>query len=242
MKRNRELEQVPDDKTLEPAVREMASVLRRHRLDYRQAIYVAKRARERAGLAYQRPPQKLPKNLTAAQRDSFFEVVEKANPMHALMFRLAYVSALRVSELVKLRREDVDLDACTVRVNQGKGSKDRVVPFPEALVLPLRLHLNATVGAAYLFESERTRRPLTTRWVQMLGKRYGEAAGIPDFHPHRLRHSLLTDLSSELTDAQLQLISGHATKRSLEVYQSLSASSVQPYYQDAMSKQAGRRR
>lgn len=48
-------------------------------------------------------------------------------------------------------------------MNQGKGSKDRVVPFPEALVLPLRLRLNATVGATYLFGSERTRRPLTTR-------------------------------------------------------------------------------
>lgn len=76
----------------------------------------------------------------------------------------------------------------------------------------------------------------------MLAKRYGEAAGIPDFHPHRLRHSLLTDLSSELADAQLQLVSGHATKRPLEVYQSLSLQAVQPDYQEAMSKQTGYRR
>lgn len=236
MKPKRELDQVPDAQALEPAVREMASVLRRHRLDYRQAIYVAKRARERVGLLYQRPPQKLPKNLTKSQREAFFRVVEKASAEHALLFRLMYVTGLRVSELVKVRRDNVDLDARTIRVNQGKGSKDRVVPFPEALLLPLRLHLSANTEAEALFESRR-RQPLTSRWVQVLAKRYGEAAGITDMHPHRLRHSILSDLSSALTDAQLQIISGHATKTSLEVYQSLSLANVQDDYDAAMSRQ-----
>ena len=60
-----------------------------------------------------------------------------------------------MSELVAIRIADVDLDACRVRVTQGKGAKDRVVPFPESFKETLALHIEAlrAKGAVYLFES-----------------------------------------------------------------------------------------
>ena len=54
-------------------------------------------------------------------------------------------------------------------------------------------------------------------------------------HPHLFRHQMLTYLTSKgLTDAQIQLISGHESKKSLEVYQHLSLESVDKAYQDAV--------
>ena len=60
-------------------------------------------------------------------------------------------------------------------------------------------------------------------------------AGITQpLHPHLFRHQMLTYTSKGLTDAQIQLISGHESKKSLEVYQHLSLKSVDKAYQDAV--------
>lgn len=63
-------------------------------------------------------------------------------------------------------------------------------------------------------------------------------ADLPErIHPHLLRHQMLTWLTAQgLPDAQIQLISGHASKKSLEVYQHLSLSAVQPGYQKAVKE------
>jgi integrase len=50
---------------------------------------------------------------------------------------------VRVSELVAIRIDDVDLDACRIRITQGKGAKGRVVPFPESFKETLPLHIEA---------------------------------------------------------------------------------------------------
>src|ERR1700758_4850267 len=87
----------------------------------------------------------------------------------------------------------------------------------------------------YLFETRRFG-PFTTRRIQQIVQGYREMAGITQpLHPHLFRHQMLTYLTSKgLTDAQIQLISGHESKKSLEVYQHLSLKSVDKAYQDAV--------
>src|SRR5438105_901307 len=72
--------------------------------------------------------------------------------------------------------------------------------------------------------------------IQQIVQGYREMAGITQpLHPHLFRHQMLTYLTSKgLTDAQIQLISGHESKKSLEVYQHLSLESVDKAYQDAV--------
>jgi integrase/recombinase XerD len=86
-----------------------------------------------------------------------------------------------------------------------------------------------------LFETRRFG-PFTTRRIQQIVQGYREIAGIArPLHPHLFRHQMLTYLTSKgLTDAQIQLISGHESKKSLEVYQHLSLESVDKAYQDAV--------
>jgi site-specific recombinase XerD len=87
----------------------------------------------------------------------------------------------------------------------------------------------------YLFESQRCT-PFTPRRVQQIVQAYREWAGIArHVHPHLFRHQMLTYLTAQgLSDAQIQLISGHGSKKSLEVYQHLSLDIVEEAYQEAV--------
>jgi integrase/recombinase XerD len=211
-------------------------VFRRHRLSYSQIAYVVRRARQSLDIVEKRPTKKLPRNLSGHELSSFFSAVERnGDASHQLIFRLLFFTGLRVAELTSVTRLDVNLDERMIRVNLGKGGKDRMVLYPDHLQLSLRLHMEAHPGQRYLFESRRRER-LSSRWIQLLAKEYGELAGIERMHPHRLRHSLLTDLTKAgLSDAQIMLLSGHSTKKALEVYQSLALSDVREDYSRAMA-------
>ena len=86
---------------------------------------------------------------------------------------------MRVSELIAIRLDDVDLDACQIRINRGKGDTDRVVPFPLSFKEALALHAEATrqKGAQYLFESS-WKKPYSDRGVRAILARYAAAAGM----------------------------------------------------------------
>jgi site-specific recombinase XerD len=101
--------------------------------------------------------------------------------------------------------------------------------------LVLRSHLKANPKNRYLFESRRCT-PFTPRRVQQIVQGYRDRAGIAQHvHPHLFRHQMLTFLTSHgLSDAQIQLISGHESQKSLEVYQHLSLETVEVAYQEVM--------
>src|ERR1700746_2873369 len=125
--------------------------------------------------------------------------------------------------------------ACKIFINRGKGAKDRYILFPASFRLVLKRHLHAAPRDRCLFETRRFG-PFTTRRIQQIVQGYWEMAGGNEpLHPYLFRHQMLTCLTSKgLTDAQIQLISGHESKKSLEVYQHLSLESVDKAYQDAV--------
>ena len=144
-----------------------------------------------------------------------------------------------MSELVAIRIADVDLDACRVRVTQGKGAKDRVVPFPESFKETLALHIDAlrAKGAVYLFESS-WKKAYTDRGVRKILARYTQAAGITaSISPHKLRHFLFTWLKTQgIDDALIQPYSGHESRQSLEIYSRLDLADAQKEYQGVIER------
>jgi integrase/recombinase XerD len=180
-----------------------------------------------------RPPQL----LTEDDLTAFFKGIE--NTEHEIMMRFLLFSAIRVNELVNVKVSDVDLGNCKVFIDQGKGSKDRYVLFPESMRLVLRTHIQAHSDREYLFQS-RQYRQYSPRRIQQLMQKYGQKAGLGNrVHPHLFRHQQLTALTrSGLTDAQIQVISGHGSKKSLEVYQHIGLESVEKAYQQAMKGMA----
>jgi site-specific recombinase XerD len=140
-----------------------------------------------------------------------------------------------VSELVNIKVSDVDLGGCKVFIDNGKGSKDRYILFPADFRLALQSHMDGHQDNDFLFES-RLKQPYTPRRVQQIMRHYADKAGITRaVHPHLLRHQMLTFLTAQgLTDAKIQLISGHGNRKSLELYQHLSLAAIEDDYQKAV--------
>jgi integrase len=201
-------------------VNQIVRIVRKAGLDYDGWRYASKRVRQLCELRPATKGRKLPKVLSADDFRRFYEVVDKADDVqHALMLRLMFFTAVRVSELCKMQVADVDLEACKIRINQGKGSKDRYVLFGKSFATALRTHIAAHPNNRWLFQTKRATR-FSTRRVQQIVKHYAEAAEVRAT-PHTFRHQAITWLTrhSGLADAELQLITGHARRETLAIYQ-----------------------
>ncbi|CAM3797972.1 tyrosine-type recombinase/integrase [Deinococcus saxicola] len=217
-------------------VAQFVRLARREHLSYDEFGYVCQQARKKLKLKKPKREQRLPQLLTSKELGHFFQAVREGGRVeHEIMFKLLFFTAVRVGGLVKIEVNDVDLAACKIFVDQGKGSKDRYLLFPQTFSLVLRAHLAAHPKQMYLFETQRCG-PYTVRRVQQIVQRYRETAGLSaSVHPHLFRHQMLTFLTGQkLSDAQIQLLSGHASKKSLEVYQHLSLDAVDAAYQQAV--------
>ena len=224
-------------KLSEPA-REIVNLCRRLRLDYDGLRRACQHARKHLKMKPTKGGRKLPRLLTEAQLRAFYEAIDKADDTkHQILLRLLFYTAVRVSELCAIKIADVDVAAGKVFIDDGKGSKDRYVLFPQDFRLVLKAYIDSRRGEGeYLFES-RMKKAYSDGRIRQIVKQYADAAGLTGVHPHLLRHQALTHLTrAKLTDAQIQLISGHASKKSLEIYQSLGLADVQADYNDAMRK------
>ncbi len=218
------------------AVKKIIRVARLHRLSYDDFIYVCQQARLKLNLKKPKKERRLPEILSLPELKKFFKTIQKCGDLqHELMLKLLLYSAVRVSELVNIRISAVDLDACKIFIDRGKGNKDRYILFPSSFRLALKSYLDARQDNVYLFES-RLNQPYTARRIQQIVRQYTDQARLtPSVHPHLLRHQMLTFLTSQgLSDAKIQLISGHENRKSLELYQHLSLEAVEKDYQRAV--------
>lgn len=225
-----------NEKAKSAVVAQLVRLARKARLDYDEFLYVSQQARKKLGLHRVPKERRLPQLLAEAELKRFFRTIEDCGDVQQeILMKLLFYTAVRVSELVRIKVTDVDLDGCQIFINRGKGARDRYILFPASFRLVLKSHLQQRPKQRYLFETRRCG-PFTTRRIQQIVQRYREQVGITQpVHPHLFRHQMLTFLTAKgLSDAQIQLISGHETKKSLEVYQHLSLESVKNAYQNAM--------
>ncbi len=204
-------------------VTQMTRLVRRAGLTYEDWRYVAKRVRQICDLRPATKGRKLPKVLTADEFRRFYQIVDRADDIqHALMLRLMFYTAVRVSELCRIQVTEVDLEACKIRIEQGKNSKDRYVLFGKSFATALRTHVAAHPNNRWLFQTKRHGK-YSTRRVQQIVKAYAEQAGVKA-SPHTFRHQAITWLTrnSGLADAELQLITGHVRRETLSVYQHIA--------------------
>ncbi|TVR66883.1 MAG: integrase [Gemmatimonadales bacterium] len=148
------------------------------------------------------------------------------SPQEKALIMMLYSTGMRVGELVRMRRGDVDRDRRMVRVRQGKGAKDRYTLLSDRAVDALDRHLEYRRGTGddWLFPGGRPGRPLTARSVQKTVARIGERAGVQKkVTPHVLRHSFATHLLETGTDIRyIQELLGHASTRTTEIYTHVS--------------------
>lgn len=221
-------------------VARISRIVRRAGLDYEGWRYLSKQVRKECDLKPARKGRRLPKVLTGEDFRRFFEVLDRSDDIqHSLMLRLLFFTGMRVSELCNTQVVDVDLEACRIRVNQGKGGKDRTVLFGKSFSVALRAHIAGHTDNRWLFQTRRSTR-YSTRRVQQIVAAYAEKAGVKAT-PHTFRHQAITWLTrhSGLADAELQLLTGHSKRETLAIYQHIALGcGLEAKYQQAM-REAG---
>lgn len=172
--------------------------------------------RFRIALKLSRSPKKLPVILSAQEIKKIIE--RTINPKHRLLLALAYGCGLRVSEVVALRRRDIDFDRLTIHIKKSKGAQDRIVMLPNSLVDTLHTY-RKTTSSIYLLPSNQWGK-LTTRTAQEVFKQACQRANITkDVSFHTLRHSFATHLLEQGTDIRyVQDLLWHANIRTTQIY------------------------
>ena len=187
--------------------------------------------------------ESLPETLSVEEVEALLTVNGDATPMSLrdrAIIEVMYATGVRVSELVSLDIDDVDLDENFVRC-MGKGSKERIIPLHDEAVETVREYLKhgrssmagATAGRA-LFVSRKGGR-LTRQALWLILKTRAQAAGIErKITPHTLRHSFATHLligGAPLRHVQELL--GHASITTTQVYTHLTSEHVRSQYEAA---------
>lgn len=220
--------------------KQLAKYLRDERPDYQYLKAVFRHLRTELAVPVETNAKKLPEIPSEDELQRYYQAVWKGgNSQDLLIIKTLLYTGARVTELVNMKLTDVDLHRCQIRIDAGKGDKDRMVPFPERFKEVLALHMNSmkAKGASYLFESSWKKR-YTDRGIRKILERYQEAAGLTKpISPHKLRHFLFTWLKKQgIDDALIQPYSGHASRQSLEIYSRLSLSDAQNHYDKAITR------
>jgi site-specific recombinase XerD len=179
-----------------------------------------------------RRPYKLPIVLSQEEVLAFFDHIPSLKYRAALM--TCYGAGLRVSEAVALKISDIDSQRMLLRVEQGKGQKDRYAMLSPRLLEVLRRYYRAARPEEYLFPSWRKGHHLCTTSLQLACREAALRAGIPKrVTVHTLRHSFATHLLENGTDIRvIQVLLGHSqidtTARYAAVSPQVVAASVSP--------------
>jgi integrase/recombinase XerD len=141
------------------------------------------------------------------------------NLKHKCLIMTAYSAGLRVGELLNLRIHDIDSDRMFIRVNQGKGRKDRVTLLSKKLLELLRQYYREYRPKEFLFEGVAGGR-YSQRSTQMILKAACRKAGIKKHVTmHTLRHSFATHLLENNTDIRyIQELLGHSNPKTTQIY------------------------
>jgi len=184
--------------------------------------------------------RKLPAFLDMNQAKRLVEVPAELQKPYmerdTAILELMYSSGLRVSELISLEVDELDLNTGVVRIT-GKGAKERLVPvgsYAKSAIELYRKKRKAASGEKALFVNRFGRR-LTDRSVRRIVKTYAGLAGLTGkVSPHTLRHSFATHMLDAGCDLRtLQEMLGHSSLSTTQVYTHVTTRRMQEVYQKA---------
>lgn len=182
-------------------------------------------------IPYQKRPKRLPTILSRDELIAFFGAV--TNYKHRAIILVIYSAGLRVSEAARLRVGGIDVSRGVIRVEQGKGRKDRETLLSNQIVEMLAAYLESASPDAWLFPGAIPGRPISARSVERVVARGAAAAGLGKrVTPHTLRHAFATHLLEDGVHIRaVQLLLGHKSLKTTSIYTHVT----EPYLRAARS-------
>jgi len=205
--------------------RQLSSFRRFYRFMLREGVLTTDPT---AQIAMPKIGRSLPKSLTEAEVDSLLEAPTVTDPLghrDRTMLEVLYATGLRVSELVSLKHNQVNLNQGVMRV-VGKGNRERMIPLGEEAVVWLqkfmngpRLEILLERQTDFLFPTRRGDR-MTRQAFWHIIKRYSKKAGVEkELSPHTLRHAFATHLLNHGADLRVvQMLLGHSDLSTTQIY------------------------
>ncbi len=169
-------------------------------------------------LEYQRAPQRLPVTLSPNEVARLLDAAPTIRDRAAM--EIAYSAGLRLNEVLHLRLTDIDSQQMVIRVQQGKGRKDRNVMLSRVLLETLRRYWKERKPRQWLFPGQRAGRPMHESLIQRGFREAKFRAHIDkDVTFHSLRHSFATHLmESGVGPRTIQALLGHRSLSTTERY------------------------
>ncbi|MGD9276083.1 MAG: tyrosine-type recombinase/integrase [Candidatus Pacearchaeota archaeon] len=176
-------------------------------------------------LPHYKKESKIPEVLNKEQTIKIIQSIE--NPKHKIMIKLMYASGIRVSELLNLKPNNIDIERKIIVVRQGKGAKDRIMLFPNNLEKELLTYLLKESPKNYLFESNR-RKKYSPKTIEKIIEKASIKAIQKKIRPHVLRHSFATHLLEQGIDLRkIQKLLGHKNLRTTQIYTHIAKSDLE---------------
>ena len=171
-------------------------------------------------------PQTLPIVLSREEVLQFLQHV--ASLKHRTILCVCYAAGLRISEAVRLQLADIDSQRMVLRVDQGKGQKDRYVMLSPKLLELLRAWWRAARPRPWLFPGRHENQPITTDAVEEACQQAQRQCGIrKPITPHTLRHCFAVHLLEAGTDVRtIQLLLGHRSLATTAHYLRIATTTV----------------
>jgi integrase/recombinase XerD len=171
-------------------------------------------------------PQTLPVVLSPEEVVQFLACVMK--PKHRAILTTCYAAGLRISEAVQLTVSAIDSQRMVLRVEQGKGQKDRYVMLSPKLLDILRAWWRVTRPRHWLFPGDRSDHPITRSAVEHECQQAHRRSRIPKpITPHSLRHAFAVHLLEAGSDVRtIQLLLGHRSLATTARYLRIATTKV----------------
>ena len=179
-------------------------------------------------IIFARRETKLPVVLSPEEVVLFFSAVR--NPKYKTILMTIYATGLRVSEAAQLKVSDIDSQRMTIRVEQGKGRKDRYIMLSPKLLSVLREYWKSNRSDKWLFCGKSDKQSVSPASVRQVCRETCLASGrlTKTVTPHILRHSFATHLLEAGTDLRkIQILLGHKSPVSTARYTHVAMQNLQ---------------
>ncbi|CAM3053052.1 tyrosine recombinase XerC [Staphylococcus argensis] len=192
-------------------------------------------------LVHPKKEQYLPQFFYNEEMEAMFQTVsqdKKKGLRDSVILELLYATGMRVSELVHIKRTDLDLNLPGVKV-LGKGNKERFIPFGEFCKQRIQQYLEEfqplqRASHEFLIVNMQGA-PITERGVRyVLNDVVKRTSGVTDIHPHKLRHTFATHMLNEGADLRtVQALLGHVNLSTTGRYTHVSNDQLRKVYLNA---------